>query len=71
MCRNGSACIGESRGPLNRVMDVKRDIWELVGVISFGSRFCGKKKPFVSTRISLEIGRWIRRVVGDELPSYL
>ena len=66
------ACVGDSGSPLNSVMDEKKDIWELAGVVSFGSKLCGNvDRPLGFTRISLGIGSWIRGVVGDELPSHL
>ena len=46
-----STCRGDSGGPLATLADVQHDIWEMVGVVSFGVPRCGSVvAPLVFTR---------------------
>jgi len=58
-------CQGDSGGPLVRQVDRVKEIWELVGVVSFGPGMCGNADhPVVFTRIFGQLLEWVRGVVG-------
>ena len=57
-------CQGDSGGPLVRLVDRRREVWELAGVVSFGPSVCGNvDHPVVFTRISGQIQEWVKGVV--------
>ena len=58
-------CQGDSGGPLVRLVNRRKEIWELVGVVSFGPGLCGNADhPVGLTRISGDMLEWVRGVVG-------
>ena len=60
-------CQGDSGGPLVRKVDRVKDIWELVGVVSFGPGVCGNADhPVGFTRLSGQISEWVRGIVGRD-----
>ena len=65
-----STCRGDSGGPLARLADGNHDIWELVGVVSFGVSRCGSAElPMGFTRIAGELNHWLRRLIDSDLPQ--
>jgi hypothetical protein len=72
---NTQACGGDSGGPIARVSRAERwdvGVWELVGVVSFGSSgACGAGIPLVVTRVTeAEVLGWLKERVGGDLPAF-
>jgi secreted trypsin-like serine protease len=66
-----TSCIGDSGGPLVRNSDFQKQIWELAGVVSFGTKTCGNVDyPLAFTRVEGEVNLWLREIVGRELPGH-
>jgi len=57
-------CQGDSGGPVVRLLDRKKEVWELAGVVSFGPSVCGNvDHPVGLSRISGDMLDWVRGVV--------
>ena len=73
---NANACKGDSGGPISRLNRRSREdqegIWDLAGVVSFGtSSACGSRTPLVVTRIEEPgILTWVKEQVGADIPAY-
>jgi secreted trypsin-like serine protease len=72
---NAQACGGDSGGPISRVNRANSSdpgVWELAGVVSFGSSgACGAEVPLVVTRVAeAEVLGWLKEVVGGDLPAF-
>ena len=67
----GGSCRGDSGGPVARAKRVNsEDIFELAGIISFGTSTCGSEYPLGFTRVDAEISGWLRQQVGRDLPNH-
>ncbi|XP_032892134.1 chymotrypsinogen B-like [Amblyraja radiata] len=55
-----SSCMGDSGGPL---VCQKDNVWNLVGIVSWGSRSCSTKSPGVYARVT-ELRSWIDETVA-------
>lgn len=69
MCAGGKvgkdSCSGDSGGPLMKVLsdDTLGPRYYLIGIVSFGSKMCGKKNlPGVYTRMSTYIPWLLRHI---------
>ena len=68
---DSATCKGDSGGPLVRNIHFLKQIWELTGVVSFGTSTCGNVDyPLVFTRIEGEVNIWLRNLVGRDLPGH-
>ncbi|XP_065204417.1 chymotrypsinogen B-like isoform X2 [Planococcus citri] len=56
-------CAGDSGGPLQKPVDKQVCMWNILGITSFGSSFCGDKKtPAVYTKVAFYL-EWIKNIV--------
>ncbi|XP_067853553.1 chymotrypsin B-like isoform X2 [Heptranchias perlo] len=55
-----SSCMGDSGGPL---VCQKNDVWNLVGIVSWGSRSCSTTSPGVYARVT-ELRGWIDETIA-------
>jgi len=70
---NKDSCKGDSGSPLlaskflpnGALTDDNSQQWFLMGIVSYGSSYCGKGKPAVHTRVQNFIP-WIRKVIGND-----
>ena len=64
MCAGGNkgedACSGDSGGGLFN--EISTGIWEVVGIVSYGSNRCGNGTPGIYTRVSQYL-QWIEQTM--------
>jgi len=70
---NKDSCKGDSGSPLlaseflpnGEVTEDNSKQWFLMGIVSYGSSYCGKGRPAVHTRVQ-DFIPWIRQVIGND-----